>query len=323
MNPSDVIDSYVVDVLRRLPHRQRRDVGLELRSLLGEELEAKAREAGRPADEAMALALLNGFGRPEEVAERYGPTGFMIIKPAAAPGFTWAALIGVAVQWALSLPAALMHPQSHVGTAGSFGDVAAQFGRWWVSWGVGAFWFPGFMVVVAIIAAWIGRRWPDTGAWAPRRVLDRDRVNRPLLAFALAAWAAYMALLATEPLLLGALPEPVAAAFTFDDDFLRSRGPWLYPVWIGQFLVCATALVEGRWRRRTRQLNDVFGAAVCGVLAWFVVAGPIFESEAADGLTKLAICFVILISLIGLGITLYGQQGLTGLPKGLPAPPRR
>ena len=55
MNPSDVIESYVVDVLRRLPHRQRRDVGLELRSLLGEELEAKAREAGRPADEAMAL----------------------------------------------------------------------------------------------------------------------------------------------------------------------------------------------------------------------------------------------------------------------------
>ncbi len=322
MDPKHLIESYVDDVVRRLPRRARGDVGFELRSLLGEELEAKAQGAGRPADEAMALALLNSFGRPQDVAERYGPTGFLIIKPSAGPGFVWAALVGGAVQWALSLPAALTHPHSHVGVPGSFGDVAAQISRWWLSWGLGAFWFPGFLVVVAIIAAWIGQIWPDTGAWAPRRVLDPNRINRPLLAIGLIAWAAYMAFLIVEPLLLGALPRPVAAVFTFDDDFLSTRGPWLYPVWVGQFLVCAAALVEGRWRRRTRQLNDVFGAAVCGVLAWFVVAGPIFRARATDDITKPIVGFVVLISLVGLGITLYRQPRHTGLPKGLASPPR-
>ena len=322
MNPNAVIESYVDDVMRRLPPRLRRDVGFELRSLLGEELEGKARETGRPADEAMALALLNAFGRPEEVAERYGPTGFLIIRPSAGPGFAWAALITVAMQWALTLPAALLHPRTHFDAPGSIGDIASQLARWWLSWGIGAFWFPGFMVVVAIIAAWIGERWPNAGAWVPRRVLDRDKVNRPLLAVGLVAWGAYMAFLAVEPLLLGALPRPLAAVFTFDDSFLSWRGPWLFPVWIGQFLVCVTALIEGRWRRRTRQLNDAFAAALCGVLAWFVVAGPIFEAKFTDDLTKLIVCFVVLLSFISLGIKLYREPGRTGLPEDLPTPTR-
>ena len=321
MDSKTLIESYVDDVIRRLPRRLRGDVDLELRSLLGEELQARAREADRPADEAMALALLNSFGRPQEVAERYGPSGFLIIKPAAGPGFTWAALIGIAVQWILSLPPALFHPRIHVGEAGSIGDIGAQLSRWWLSWGLGAFWFPGLMVVIAIIAAWIGQMRPDAGAWAPRRVLDRDRINRPLLAISLLAWAAYMVLLVVEPLLLGALPRPVATAFTFDDSFLSARGPWLFPVWIGQFLVCAAALREGRWSRKTRQLNDVFSAALCGVLAWFVVAGPIFETKVADEITKLILCLVVLISLISLGINLYRMPGQTALPKGLAAPP--
>ena len=42
MDPQALIESYVDDVVRRLPRRQRSDVGLELRSLLGEELAARA-----------------------------------------------------------------------------------------------------------------------------------------------------------------------------------------------------------------------------------------------------------------------------------------
>ena len=323
MNPNAMIESYVDDVVRRLPFRQRRDVGFELRSLLGEELQARADEAERPADEAMVLALLNGFGRPEDVAERYGPSGFTIIKPAAAPAFGWACLIGVAVQWALSLPAVLTSPPTYGEVPGSIGDILTHLSRWWLTWGVGAFWFPGFLVVVAIIAAWIGQLRPDRSAWTPPRVLDRDRINRPFMALGLVAWAGYMVLLAGEPLLLDALPRPLAAVFTFDDGFLSSRGPWLFPVWIGQFLVCVVALKEGRWNRRTRLLNDGFAAALCGVLAWFVVAGPIFQAKFADDMTKLLVCLTVLLSLISLGINLYRQPAHSGLPKGLAAPPRR
>lgn len=321
MDPNAVIESYVDDVVRRLPFRQRRDVGFELRSLLGEELQAKADEAGRPADEAMTLALLGGFGRPEDVAERYGPLGFIIIKPAAAPAFSWACLISVAVQWGLSLPAVMMRPAAYGEVPGSIGDILTHLSRWWLTWGVGAFWFPGFMVVMAIFAARIEKLGPERSAWTPRRVLDRDRINRPFMAFGLVAWAGYMALLAFEPLLLDALPRPLADVFTFDDGFLSTRGPWLFPVWIGQFLVCVVALKDGRWRRQTRLLNDVFAAALCGVLAWFVVAGPIFQAKFADDMTKLLVCLTVLLSLISLGINFYRQPGYAGLPKGLAASP--
>jgi hypothetical protein len=152
-------------------------------------------------------------------------------------------------------------------------------------------------------------------------VLDRDRVNRPLLALGLVAWATYMALLIVEPLLLDRLPRPVAAGFTFDDDFLGARGPWLFIPWGGQFLVCCAVLAAGRWRRRTRELNAVAGAALCAVLAWFVVAGPIFQAKAADDITKLVLCIVIILTLISLGLGFYRQQGQTGLPKALANPP--
>ncbi|HZZ86909.1 MAG TPA: hypothetical protein VFE13_01115 [Caulobacteraceae bacterium] len=314
MDPKLVIESYVDDVVRRLPLARRGDVGVELRSLLTEELQGRADEAGRPADEAMALALLGGFGRPEDVAERYGPSGFVIVKPAAAPAFAWTALTAVAVQWALTLPAAL---------AGARGAdaVVQQLGRWWPSWGVGAFWFPGVMVVFAIIAALVGRRAPEATTWTPRRVIDRDRVNRPLLALGLVAWAAYMALLMAEPLLLDRLPPPLAAAFTFDDGFLAGRGPWLFLPWGAQFLVACAVLRAGRWRRRTRELSAVFGAALCAVLAWFVADGPVFQAKASDDITKLVLCVVILLSLVGLGVGFYRLQGQTGLPRPLAIPP--
>ena len=34
MNPNDVIESYVVDVVRRVPVKERNDIGVELRELL-------------------------------------------------------------------------------------------------------------------------------------------------------------------------------------------------------------------------------------------------------------------------------------------------
>lgn len=70
---NDVIESYVRDVARLLPHGRRDDVALELRALLQEELAARAGAAGRAPDRAMAMALLAGFGRPAEAAARYEP----------------------------------------------------------------------------------------------------------------------------------------------------------------------------------------------------------------------------------------------------------
>src|SRR5262245_8316293 len=66
MNANEVIESYVCDVARSLPRDKRNDVAFELRALLADELAAKAQAAGRAPDEAMAMDLLQRFGRPAD-----------------------------------------------------------------------------------------------------------------------------------------------------------------------------------------------------------------------------------------------------------------
>jgi len=311
MDPKTVIESYVDDVVRRLPRGQRGDVGFELRALLSEELDGQAAERGRPPDEAMALALLSDFGAPAAVAARYQPSGFTIIEPAHSGAFALWSLVGVAVQWAATLPAVFNSPEAYPG------QVFARFGAWWTSWGLGAFWLPGFMVVVAIIAGWSRHRWPRPAAWTPRRLLDPDRINRPLLALGLMAWAAGAAIWIGMPWYGPHLPGALPRVFAFDGEFLTTRGPWLLPIWAGHYGVYVLALVEGRWRPATRRADLAFGAALCGILAWFVVAGPVFQSRATDEAARFLTALVVLLSLISVAVRLYRDQGRIRPPRGL------
>ena len=104
MNVNDVIDAYVIDVMRRLPARERNEIGLELRGLLAEMLAERADGEGRSADDAMVLALLREFGTPAEVATRYRPPRLVPIPPQETGKFALIAIIGLAIQWAISLP---------------------------------------------------------------------------------------------------------------------------------------------------------------------------------------------------------------------------
>jgi hypothetical protein len=316
MDPLVLIESYVDDVVRRLPRRQRSDVGAELRSLLSEELAARA---DGPPDEAMTLALLRGFGRPEDVAERYAEGGFTIIKPSEASRFTWLALGGLALQWAISLPAEMLGDKVRGGAPGSLGDIAYHFERWWLGPGLGALWWPGFLIVLVIIVAWMRDRWPEGEAWAPPRVLDPDRVNRPLTAVGLSAWAAYMVFLALAPALTPRLPSPLAMAFAFDDGFLRSRAFWLFPVWLCDYAVHAAVFLQGRWKRPLRTASQIAGLALCAVLAWFA-AGPIFQAKAADELTRLILLLVAVFSAIVLALRTWRDFGGSRLPPGVVSP---
>ena len=102
MTADNLVESYLSDVARLLPRRQRHDVALELRTLLTEELAAKAETAGRPADETMAYDLLRDFGRPAEVAARYRPAP-AIIEPADTRRFLRISVAGLLVIWSLGL----------------------------------------------------------------------------------------------------------------------------------------------------------------------------------------------------------------------------
>ena len=286
-----------------------------MRALLGEELQAKADAAGRPADEAMALALLGGFGQPADVADRYRPASFVIIRPAETQAFALTALLAVAIQWALTLPAVFLQPEAFPGQAW------ARLGAWWVSGGLGAFWLPGVMVVVAIIARAIAHRWPSPQGWIPPRLVDRDRIHRPLLALGLLAWALAAVLWVGLPWYGPHLPGVLPRVFAFDDGFLRTRGPWLLPVWAGEYAVYVTALIQGRWRRPTRRIALLFDLAICGVLAWFVAAGPIFVSTATDPAARGLVALTVLLGLISAAVALHRDAALTHRHRGLPSAP--
>ena len=159
MHASEVIETYIDDTVRFLPRRQRDDVAAELRSLLNEELHARAQESGRPPDESLALSLVRGYGHPNEVAARYQPP-WAIIDPADSTSFMRAAIIGAG---ALVLLAGIsMRLPSLRGTADNLVKIGILV---WL----------GLLVVAFGAKNWIRRRWPATVLWEPR---DRDRANR-------------------------------------------------------------------------------------------------------------------------------------------------
>jgi hypothetical protein len=275
-----MIESYVDDVIRRLPRGQRRDVGLELRSLLSEELDAKARQAGRAPDSDMTLALLRSFGAPQDVADRYRPA-FLILKPAETRSFIALAVGGMLLQWAVTLAAIFAGVKSSAPP---------------LTWVVGALWWPGLLILIQIFVAWLRDRMGDEAPWTPNYI-DRDHVSRPLMIVALAFWIAGAAVLIALPWIGEILPaRPVIAVFTFDPSFW-GRALFVLPLWAASFALQAMVVTDGRWTSRTRRIEIVLSIAWALLLSWFVLGGRIFEQPQAEQAAKLALALGVLVAL--------------------------
>jgi hypothetical protein len=288
-----LIESYVLDVIRRLPRKQRNDVGFELRALLTEGLRDRAGDAG-VADEAMTLAFLREFGRPDDVAARYYPLGPPIIPPAHTAAFAWATVIGVGLQWAITLPLvfnAQLSPEL---------PASARPGAWWVTYGLGAFWWPGFLVTVMMAAAFLRQRWPAGLQPWRSKIVDRDHVSRPLYLLGLAAALAGIGLWVAIAWIVMTTATPFARALAFAPDFIATRAPVLLLFWAAGLVQLVVVIIEGRWRSLTRRINTGMQVAACALMGWLILGGPIFAGEPADRTTKGALAFLIAIILIQL-----------------------
>jgi len=286
-----LIEAYVVDVIRRLPRRQRNDVGFELRALLTEGLRDRAGDTGRLPDEAMALEHVREFGRPDEVAARYHPPGVPIIPPAQTRGFVWATLIGVGLQWAISLPMVFS------GQTLPALPESSRLGAWWVSYGLGALWWPGFLVSVMIVAAWVRQAWPAaTSDWKPKAV-DQHRINRPLFVFGLAGALCGVALWVGIAWSVMTFDNPFTRALAFDPVFLATRAPALLVFWAGGITLMVVLIIEGQWRDLTRRIDLGFKIIACALMAWFIFGGRIFVADPADQSVKGAMALIVLLML--------------------------
>jgi len=188
MNANDVIESYVVDVMRRVPAKDRNEVGLELRGLLTEMLDDRAQAAGRAADDAMVLGDLRDFGTPTEIATRYRPSDMraeiVVIPGEQTRSFALWSIGGMALQWSLTLPRVF--------------DGSEPIAVWWFGSGLGAFWWPGFLAMMYLLRAWLHSRGLFMPKWTPR-IADPDRINRGGMIVGLAAFVIGMTFMIALP----------------------------------------------------------------------------------------------------------------------------
>jgi hypothetical protein len=287
MTAKQLIESYIDDVVRYVDRRRRNDVGMELRVLLDDELQGQATDAGRPADLEMAIELLRRFGRPEDVALRYRKPGFAIIEPADGPAFVKLTTIGMAIVWIL-------------GAAATFRNGAGleRLSYWWMTFGLGAFWWPGFLVVCAGVAAWVRRQFPVAGEWQPR-VIDRDRINRPAWVVAIAA-AMLGTIWLTAPsefvvqVTGGRLANEFYQSLVYDATFRQVRLPLLLTLLIAQLMLYATLVAAGRWQLITRRIDIILSLSISAMLVWSITAGHIFQGDEADRTARGAIALILL-----------------------------
>jgi hypothetical protein len=293
VNPKVVIESYVVDVMRRVPARDRNEVGLELRGLLTEMLDDRAQDAGHAADDALVLAMLREFGTPAEIAARYRPpdaAGAVIIPANGTRSFALTALAGLGLQWALTLP--------HVF------DGSLRLVSWWFSWGLGAFWWPGFMVVMSIIGMWLKSMGLFKPRWKPR-IADPDRIDRAGMTASLVGIVIATGFWIAFPWLVDLMPVPLSRVLAFDSDFLRARAWPALVLWLGSFATLVAVRRNGRHTSLTRRLEFGTSLGFVALLAWWMSAGNIFIEKATDDGARGALALVIVIICIDLAVKLY------------------
>lgn len=301
MNADELIECYVNDVAAQLPRRQRNDVAFELRALLGEELHARAQEQGCAPDAAMATGFLQAFGRPADVAARYQPA-LTIIDPADGHNFLRAAVIGLVLIWSVGLLVSMGQPIA------SASDFFRALGHWWGKAVIASLWWPGMLVVGFGGAAWVRRRWPQTGEWKPRPA-DRVVGSRPALVLGMVGVACGLYVL-SEPrwvldVMFGGAAAPAAyEALTYTDAFRTRQAPLLFVLLLTNIPMWAVVLVRGRWTPMIRRLEVQLSLILCAVMMWAVVDGPMLLARSSDQTAKFFMVLIVGFVLLYEGIKL-------------------
>ena len=83
----NLIDRYIAEIGKHLPHKNRADIEAEIRSTLEDMLDERKQGDG-PADEATIMQLLKEYGAPRDVAATYRPPQYQyLIGPRLFPIF--------------------------------------------------------------------------------------------------------------------------------------------------------------------------------------------------------------------------------------------
>src|SRR5512137_1420207 len=300
----DLIDRYVHEVGLNLPARLRADVEAELRSLLNDSLDERARDSGRAADNVLAGEVLRAFGQPRDVAARYAPQARYLIGPRLYPGYVLAIKIWVAVMAVAVLVMMMLGRYHHRGDLSVIGPFVRAAG----SFLSGALFNLALVTLAfAIAERAMHARGQTEQAWNPATlppVNDPDRVSyfgRIFLLWGTAAMA----------ILFNFFPPWVGVVVIHNTDvqviplllpgFARYL-PLLNIFWAASFALNLIVLRHGRWRPVTRWADLGLTAANAAVLAVIIGGPPVFEY---DPFVKLALGFIVVFISIDCCVRLF------------------
>lgn len=313
----EIIDRYLHEVGRHLPRKLRADVQVELRTLLQETLEERARATPRAPEASLAMQVLREFGAPEEVAARYAPQPRYLIGPRFYSTYLLIVKIIVIVL------AAVFAGMVAVAAIASRGPVAPlEPGRvlkmLWAFTSSGIFNLAILTLVFAIVERVQPRPEPEAPPWDPSElpaVDDPDQISPAGMVVGMYFILAFAVLFNFYPEWVG-IAGFSAGQVTWRLSLLRPEFTMHMPLinlWWGlDFALALVVLRHGRWRRETRWAEFGLGLFGAVILVLIVLGPPVFRY---DWLAKAVLKGGILIVAIESGARLYRM--LTRKPAGI------
>lgn len=329
METQELLDRYVHAIGEQLPRRIREDVKAELRSLLAEMLDDRARQDQCAPDLELAAAVLRDFGEPDEVAARYCPSG-RLIGPELYPTFVLVARIGLAALIGLGgllLALALWRSEAPLAELGrTLWEVAVQIA------GLALMNLGLLVLIFAGLERWGARHTSASAsaAWNPLdlpAVEDPDRVERGNL---IATLCFNVGLI----VLLNFFPGAVAIFFIHDGvwgrfpllapEFQTDLLPWFTAAWALEAALNLAVLWQRRWTPVARWAE--FGLSILSIiiLARALMGGPILASEILTAFAKFILAIILVIAVLEAAGQIYRLIGRWFAPPPAPlsAPPR-
>lgn len=265
----NLIDRYVTEVGKNLPLlKGREDIEKELRSTLEDMLEDRAKQAGRPRDEAMEIELLKEYGSPQKVAATYNPQPYLI-GPRMFPFFLFVLKLVVTIVVTVLLVLTGIRAVTDSPFMGAdFVNIVGQGLSGIVSAVITAF---GIIVLVFTI---LERTLPDSEIgdfsdekdWDPASLAkepDPDTVKRGELITEIVFTFIGLAILNLYPEILGMgffSEEKMYFIPLFSDAFFKFM-PWINAIFLAEIVLDIYLLRNALWTPITRIAKIVIEAA--------------------------------------------------------------
>ncbi len=310
------IDRYVREVGRQLPARKQTDTEMEIRSLIEDEVEARVAD-GAARDEATVLDVLHQFGRPQQIAARYGAPQ-MLIGPALYPVFLNVLRIVLGVVTAL----AIFGVAIAAGVDGERPTILETVGGLFATLlQAGGMVVLVFALVERANRAELQREWQKP--WDPRTlpaVEERDRVKVGEMLVGIGFSVAILIGLNFYLDRLGGyyvVGEGWRSIAIFGEAFFDFV-PWLTLWWGSELLLSIVVLIRGRWQTWSRLVQLAINLLAAGILLQMLTGGPLAAWAPLEPVFKVTLAIALVAALFDAAKTAYRlvvQSGRSSPPR--------